>query len=179
MTEERPSITEQLRRPALFWGIIRSAVEERATTAELWQAIRDYAESTGLGLPAGMFRAVNEMRSLAVLQRERATALTEAINRARETGEAVPLTADYIAPDINTATGLFAGQVPQYTVYATTRVRDATGQEFTTHVRVDIGSTVPSTLSDLANYVDQFAQLMNEGYDLEMIDVEQYSLIQL
>lgn len=61
MAEERRPAPK----PAAFWGPIQAAVRQRATTAEIWDAIRGYAADQNVPLPAGLFGEVNRMRSLA------------------------------------------------------------------------------------------------------------------
>lgn len=48
------------------WGAIREAANERASTAEIWQAVRESAGRVGATLPPGAFASVNTLRSLAV-----------------------------------------------------------------------------------------------------------------
>ena len=52
-----------------YWGIINSAAAERLTTAQLWDQIRGFEEEQGISRPAGLFKQVSAMRSLAVSQR--------------------------------------------------------------------------------------------------------------
>ncbi len=61
-----------------FFGSIQGAVGERASTAEVWQAIRSQSEATGRPIPEGAFLAVNQLRSIAVGIRRAAENLQEA-----------------------------------------------------------------------------------------------------
>lgn len=61
-------MTDDLRglaKPMAWWGVIQGAVRERATTAEIWQAIRDFGERNDLRYPSDMFLTVNSIRSQA------------------------------------------------------------------------------------------------------------------
>ena len=55
---------------SFFWGVIRSAVFQTATTSALWSAIRTAAGAQGLTLQPGSFGAVNSLRSMASKQRQ-------------------------------------------------------------------------------------------------------------
>lgn len=54
---------------SFFWGVIRSAVFQTATTGALWGAINAAAGAQGLRLAPGSFGQVNALRSMAVKQR--------------------------------------------------------------------------------------------------------------
>lgn len=76
--------------PLAFWGVVQGQVAQRASTADLWAAIEARATELGVPLPAGMFQAVNELRSAGVQLRESSARLSGA------PGENA-ITSDYIA----------------------------------------------------------------------------------
>lgn len=88
----------QIARPyARYWGPIREAVQRRVGTAGIFQAIREAnaSEAARLGipepaLPPDMFRAVTELRSLAVKYRQSAIAQRNLSEAAPLTGNLVP-----------------------------------------------------------------------------------------
>lgn len=52
-----------------FWGTILGSVFSRATTQQLWGALRGAASASGVTLAPGAFLQVSALRSLAVQQR--------------------------------------------------------------------------------------------------------------
>lgn len=64
------ALPDEARPFARFWGAAVAAVNQRVDTSGFWQAIRSAAESSGLQLPPGGFRAITQLRSAAVRQRE-------------------------------------------------------------------------------------------------------------
>lgn len=73
-----------------WWGRIQAGVSERATTAEIWDAIRSLARQEGLTLPPDMFLCVNELRS-------RAAQLRDASLRLGRASDSTALTSDYLS----------------------------------------------------------------------------------
>jgi hypothetical protein len=55
--------------PMAWWGVVQGAVRERATTAEIWQSIRDFGARNDLTYPPGFFAEVNRIRSQAATLR--------------------------------------------------------------------------------------------------------------
>ena len=80
-----------LSKPMAWWGVIQGAVSERASTAEIWQAIRGFAAESGAAWPPNMLQEVNRMRSQAAGLRN----ASERLDRARPTDA---LTGDMLAP---------------------------------------------------------------------------------
>ena len=80
-----------LAKPMAWWGVIQSAVRDRASTAEVWQAIRSFGEEAGVKYPAGMLQEVNRMRSQAAALRN----ASEYLDRASTTDA---LTSRMLAP---------------------------------------------------------------------------------
>ncbi|HVD03202.1 MAG TPA: hypothetical protein VNF75_03580 [Candidatus Dormibacteraeota bacterium] len=61
-----------------YWGAIQGAVGSRASTAEVWTALRGASDAMGIPIPAGAFLAVNQLRSMAVQVRTAGEALGSA-----------------------------------------------------------------------------------------------------
>lgn len=80
-----------LAKPMAWWGVIQSAVRDRATTAEVWQAIRSFGEANDVRFPPGMLQEVNRMRSQAAGLRN----ASERLDRAKDTDA---LTSRMLAP---------------------------------------------------------------------------------
>lgn len=94
-----------------WWGVIQGAVRERASTAEIWQAIREFGERNDVAYPPGMFGEVNRIRGQAAQLR----------NASERLGRATPDTA---------ITSQLLAPLP----YARGSVEQALAQQF--HVRV-------------------------------------------
>lgn len=77
-----------------YWGTIRNSVQGRATTTDVWNAIRAYQARFNLPSPTGGFTMVTKMRSIAAAQRNASEAFTAA-------GPETAMNARYIATDIN------------------------------------------------------------------------------
>lgn len=52
-------------RLAMFWGVIQSAVNQRKSTAEVWQAVKSEAEKQGVSLAGVRIQDMNTLRGLA------------------------------------------------------------------------------------------------------------------
>jgi hypothetical protein len=65
-------LTPQASAYAQYWGVIQASVSEHLPTQEVFRAVQQYAEDMGLDLPKGMFQGINQLRSLAVAQRNAA-----------------------------------------------------------------------------------------------------------
>jgi len=74
-----------------WWGVIQGAVTERASTAQIWEAIRGFAAESGTSWPPNMLQEVNRMRSQAAGLRN----ASERLGRAADTDA---LTGDMLAP---------------------------------------------------------------------------------
>jgi hypothetical protein len=80
-----------LSKPMAWWGVIQSSVRDRATTAEVWQAIREFGAANDIKYPPGMLQEVNRMRSQAAGLRN----ASERLDRAASTDA---LTGSMLAP---------------------------------------------------------------------------------
>jgi hypothetical protein len=77
-------------RYAFWYPAVQGAVTERASTADVFAAVRSALADQGITEPPGLFKAVNELRSIAVAQRNYAQALQKAPNDAPILGTQVP-----------------------------------------------------------------------------------------
>lgn len=99
-----------------LWGVIQASAEERATTAELWAELRPAMAEQELASGTAAWQAVNEMRSVAVAQRNGWERFTRAaLGRDWRTARLDPsrwadlhpgaadsvFTSDHAAPEIN------------------------------------------------------------------------------
>lgn len=56
-------LSDEGKRGLLYWNEIQASVSQRASTAEVWTAIREAAAREGLDSPGISLQAVNELRS--------------------------------------------------------------------------------------------------------------------
>jgi len=157
MTEPRQPFAQ----PMAWWGAIQGSVRARATTAQVWQAIRDYGVANNLAYPPGMFAAVNGLRSMATSLR----ASSEQLHR---------------APIDAVITGAMIGRLP----YARGATSQALLREF--HVRVGyeaIGAlgkqpgyitlpytgNLPTTVGDLYGDAATVLDSLSIGYGVEVV----------
>lgn len=80
-----------LAKPMAWWGVIQASVRERATTAEVWSAIRSFGQANDLRYPPGMLQEVNRMRS-------QASGLRNASERLAKASPSDALTSRLLAP---------------------------------------------------------------------------------
>lgn len=90
-------------------GVINAGVQQKADTATLWQAIRTEAERLGVTDLSGGFRAVTELRSIYVQQRQAA----ESFGRS---GDSELFTRQLAPEDVNARDLADQGLFPEYLV---------------------------------------------------------------
>lgn len=145
---------------AYAWGVIQSAVEERANTATIFGAVQAEAESLGMDTPPGMWKAVNELRSLAVQMRNAG----EAFNRASPD---TLFTYQLAPPDINARAIEDRALFPEYLARFDL---EATGPDGETVIRTLTMRDVWApgiTVGDVAEAVTEAAIGMSQRYGLE------------
>ena len=149
---------------AQIWGDIQGAVSERATTAEIWDAVKRAADRLDEPLPPGMFQAVNTMRALAAGLRVSSERLMAA---ERES----PLVAAYIGDQIylRDQSNPLAGssyhvrfQVPK-TVGGETTMETYTFQ---------YDGFIPATVGELMDDLNDYAQQLSGEYGVALGDVQ-------
>lgn len=156
-----------------LWGSFQAAVNDPEVRAQpggvqsyVWQSIRNDYLSKGEPLPAGSFQAVNALLSLAGAQRRASDALDRSIKDFQRTGIDSAITAEHLAPDIDSR-GL--GDQAGGALY---RIRFeapmAAGEDqFFSRFTWDPGLEVPQTISELLGGLDDAAAAAAEDYDLE------------
>jgi len=61
----RHNLSPDAQKALAYWGVIELAAETRATTADMWEWIRQSAEEVGLAKPGVTVRGVQELRGRA------------------------------------------------------------------------------------------------------------------
>lgn len=72
------ALSDEGRAALIYWGVVQHAVESKADTRTLWNAIRESAEAQGFDRPGVSLMGVNEIRSQAALVRNAEVALGNA-----------------------------------------------------------------------------------------------------
>ena len=145
-----------------YWGVIQAGVGVRASTAQLWDAVRLSVAEAGETLGPGAFQRMNQLRGLAVEQRNKDAALARLSPTDAITGQ-------HIATDINSRDALQRGLSPRYRVgfnVEATQVR--TGETFNLRLTDTFGSNLPATVGDLIDTLNIEAPSLVESYGLFM-----------
>lgn len=139
-----------------FWGTIQAAVAERASTAQIWEAITERSAQLGLPIPPGMFQQVNEIRSTAAQLRNGSEALSAAPASNRIEGSYLAHL-PYGAPE-----GQRAGPRIFDVRVAYTAVRG--GNPETGFVTLRYTGGLPATVGELRSEAEDIAASLVEGY---------------
>lgn len=164
MTEGR----SPLAKPMAWWGVIAGAVRERATTAEIWGAIRDYGQEHGVDYPPSIFQDVNRMRSQAASLRNTSANLAEA-----DPDDA--LTAAHLAPLPYARTGVEQSLARQFHVRVEYTALRA-GAEERSYITLPYSGTLPDTVGDLYSDAELAASDLVEGYGASILSVDRIEI---
>lgn len=146
-----------------FWGSILLAARVHATTGEVWQAIRDYASSSGTTLPPGMFSEVNRMRTLA-------TSLRSSGERLATANESDALTSRMIGTQLYARNAIERNLAPAYHVRFEVTTQTSSGPITNWHT-LEYSGQLPLTVGDLRYEVGTYAESLMDSYGETMIDV--------
>ncbi len=148
-----------------WWGRIQGGVSERATTAEIWDAIRSLAQQEGLSLPSDMFLQVNAMRS-------QAAALRNASERLGRASASTPITSDLLAPLPYGRPAVEQSLAAKYHVRVNYTARQ--GSEIAqSYVTLDYsGGQLPATVGELFADAQVATAGLVDTYGGELIDLD-------
>jgi hypothetical protein len=139
-----------------FWGSILLAARVHATTAEVWQAIREASASSGVALPGDMFAQVNRMRSLATTLRNSGEAIAGAAG-------SDALTSSMIGTQLYARSALERSLSPAYHVRfelsTTTDAGSSTGW-----YTLEYSGSLPATVGELQQQVLDYANGLADSY---------------
>ena len=142
---------------AWAWGAITSAVGARASTADVFAAVRAEAERAGQTLQPGMWEAVNELRSLAATIRNGAEAFQSATRDELFTRAFAP-------SDINARAAADQALFPEALVRFNLQYTDAEGNEGERPLTVRISWSPDMTVGDVQDQVENLAAGLAERY---------------
>lgn len=156
-------------KPTAFYGVIQSAVSVRATTAETWADIRQYATRNNLQLPPGMLASVNGMRALAAGNRN----ASEVLNKARDSDY---VTGRMVGAQIfaRSADRRAAGLLYRADFAVTTKRAGVTQVD---HYSLQYGDyNLPSTVGQLRQDVNEYAYSLGGIYGVDVVDVSDIAI---
>lgn len=144
-----------------WWGSILASAREKATTAEVWDAIRSYASDAGVALPSDIFQRVNDMRSLAVGLRTSSESLMRA-----STDQAI--TNREIGQQLYARSPFDQAAAPLYHVRfeMTTQVG---GQQETGWYTLEYSGQLPATVGDLFADLGDYADGLAGSYGQALV----------
>lgn len=149
--------------PTAFWGTIERAVRERATTAEVWQAIRDYSAASGLATPPNLFQEVNRLRSLSAANRNAGEALTRA-------APSDALTGSMLGSAIYARGGNEQALAPLYHVRFELTAQTA-AESSTSWYTLEYSGGLPATVGDLLGDVFDYGVGLADSYGSSFVSV--------
>ena len=150
--------------PMAWWGRIQGGVSERATTAEIWDAIRNLAAQENIRLPSDMFLQVNTMRSQAAALRN----ASEALGRA---SASTPLTSTFLAPLPYGRTAVEQTLAPAYHVRVEYLARRGNETDHS-YVTLDYsGGQLPATVGELYGDAQVATAGLVDTYGGELIEL--------
>lgn len=163
------AISDEGRAALTYWGVVQHAVQNKATTAELWEAIRQSAADQGWERPGVTLRGINEIRSMAAQTRNADTRL------AQTDREAVLGTQHFSeAPWSRPPTDRNLSPMLQIRFEHHTIVDG----ELQTNWRTVIHSGIlPSTVGDLYDLVDQSGEQLANDYEVDHAGYGQISVM--
>jgi hypothetical protein len=152
------AISDSARSALTFWGAIQSAVSQRATTAEVYSAIRDYAETDLGGHPLPTLAAVNELRSLAAQTRNASEALGNARDLSERYGIDSPISSQMMSLTVSSRDQQSISTLAQYQVRFETQFLTPSGVAASAWVTAKYGAAeLPSSVGDLVDAVSSYA----------------------
>ena len=158
-----PDPRQSFAQPAAWWGAIQGSVRARATTAEVWSAIRDFGAREGLTYPPGMFQEVNRLRSAAVGLRVATQRLGTALNTDAITGSMVGQT-------IYTRPGASRDLLRQYHVRVNYEAVRA-GQLEQSYITLPYTGSLPGTVGELRDDAQIATEALVEGYGASLTSI--------
>lgn len=150
-------LSDEGKKGLLYWNNIQSSVSGRATTAELWSAIREAAAREGLDSPGITLQAVNELRSSAAQIRNAGDRL---MSEPAQNG----LTASHIAEAPWSRPLEERASSPMLQVrFELSMIRD--GQLVTEWKTLVHSGRMPTTIADLQRIIERAGISLARSYD--------------
>ena len=146
-----------------IWARVQGAVSQRANTAAVFAAVRAEAESQGLRTPAGLFKTVNQYRSIAARLRNASEKLMAA-------GPGQVLTSDMVGITPYSRSLADMSLAPKYHISFQQLVQTETGTNLVWRSDV-ISGILPVTKGDLLAQLSVTADLLASAYQQQNLGV--------
>lgn len=157
------------RRAMAYWGVIEQATRDRLGTAEIWQAIREQAAASGLDSPGVTAQDVSRLRGLAGNVRATSARLENA-----DTGYALDSTMIARAPWARPLAERNTLPLYQVRFEHTTENNGETTTEWRT---VMFRNTLPTTVGELIDALQQDAEQMADDYGYTHVGIGSFSIL--
>lgn len=157
------------RKAMAYWGVIEQATRDRLGTAEVWQAIREQAAAAGLDSPGITAQDVSRLRGLAGGVRATATRLENAEPEWGIDGGMIA-NAPWARPLSERNT------LPLFQVRFEHTVQN-NGQTTTEWRTVMFRNTLPTTVGELTEALEQDAEQMADDYGYTHVGIGSFSIL--
>lgn len=144
------------------WGTIQRAVSERAGTAAVFAAVHEVADELGMDKPPGLWRAVNELRSVAAQIRNGGEAFARASNES-------PFLPSMAAEDINARNLEDQALFPEYLVRFSMTHELPTGEVETIWRTTRQTWTPDLTVGEVRDKVSEAAEGLANEYGITLV----------
>lgn len=156
-----------------YFGVFQTAVNDPAVRAQpggvqsyVWQSLTQEYEARGVAMPAGGFQAVNQLLSLAGQQRQAGLNLAAGQSILAQTSLDQAVTANMIAPHLDTRALNEQVLGPQHRmVYLTQELVE--GEPVLSYRTHDFGYDLPQSISALNDLAESAAQISAADYGYE------------
>lgn len=166
-----PELSNAAVKALAYWGVIEYAANNRFTTADLWNALRDEAERLGLSSPGVTVRGVAQLYGLAVANQSAARRLERQRDQFAVTANLIghypterPLTEQ-------NALGMWQVRFQHTTLTET--------GEFTEWRTVMFRGALPATVGDLRDAVEADANELAADYGTEHVGIDSLQVLAL
>lgn len=151
------ALSPEARLARTYAGPIAAAVSQRASTSEIWDAIRAAAASVGEGAPLPSLAAVNELRSLYASSRNAAEALDSARSTEERTGLGQSITGTMVSTGFRSRDTQALQTAADYLVRFERQYVDPFGKTGTQWITTRYSAgTLPPTVGELIDALSSF-----------------------
>lgn len=141
-----------------YWGTIQSQTAVRASTADLWAAIRADAAAHPGGLPLPTLQGVNEIRAAAAQVRNASAAFGKARDTTETYGLTQAITGDMVSTVPWSRDAATIAVLADYQVRFNARMTSPLGRQFTQQLTMLFpNGTLPATVGELVTKLGAFA----------------------
>lgn len=146
-----------------FWGSIQRSARERATTAQVWEAIRSRADELGVRYPPGVLQDVNRLRSLA-------TGMAETSRRISRADDSAPITGRLIGQQIYARSLTDQALAPSFHVRFQVPVTTPEGTR-TDWYTMEYNGPLPATVGQLRSDLETYTGSLGEDYGVSVGEI--------